>query len=624
MENNLEVIPIFFAVDDGYIPFLAVALQSLIENSSKNYYYSIKILYTNIEEENKQKISKYKKENVNIEFVDLNYYIKKVKDKLYTRDYYTKTTYFRLFIPNLYPQYDKAIYLDSDIVVLGDIAELYNVNMGNNLIAAAPDDVIQTTKVFQEYVEKVVGVADYRNYFNAGILLMNLDEFRKFNFQEKFLYLLETIKFTVAQDQDYLNRLCKGKVKIIDKAWDRMPIAIDDMKEEDIKVIHYNLAYKPWHFENVLYKDYFWKYAQKTEFYKQIEDIRKSYTEEERFKDMEQYKKLQDLAKKESDCVGDDRNYRKSKESTLHRKYGKYFKYKNSLKEERNIPKSQSRLEVLKKIEDLERNGIFDVDVEEDPPTIPLDAKDVDYLKQKETSKIMRKVAIKVGEGFVNVLMRNNKLIIKQINGIENMKNVKTGAMITCNHFNPFDSFTVEKVFRISGQSKSKKLYKVIREGNYTNFSGLYGFFFRNCDTLPLSSNKKTMVAFMKAVDTILKRKDFILIYPEQSMWWNYRKPKPLKDGAFKIAARNNVPVIPVFITMQDSEIIGDDGFPVQEYIVNIEEPIYPDEKLSEKENANIMKDKNFEVWKKVYEEFYNMPLQYNTRKEDDKEFIDE
>mgnify|MGYP003182217966 FL=1 len=624
MENNLEVIPIFFAVDDGYIPFLAVALQSLIENSSKNYYYSIKILYTNIEEENKQKISKYKKENVNIEFVDLNYYIKKVKDKLYTRDYYTKTTYFRLFIPNLYPQYDKAIYLDSDIVVLGDIAELYNVNMGNNLIAAAPDDVIQTTKVFQEYVEKVVGVADYRNYFNAGILLMNLDEFRKFNFQEKFLYLLETIKFTVAQDQDYLNRLCKGKVKIIDKAWDRMPIAIDDMKEEDIKVIHYNLAYKPWHFENVLYKDYFWKYAQKTEFYKQIEDIRKSYTEEERFKDMEQYKKLQDLAKKESDCVGDDRNYRKSKESTLHRKYGKYFKYKNSLKEERNIPKSQSRLEVLKKIEDLERNGIFDVDVEEDPPTIPLDAKDVDYLKQKETSKIMRKVAIKVGEGFVNVLMRNNKLIIKQINGIENMKNVKTGAMITCNHFNPFDSFTVEKVFRISGQSKSKKLYKVIREGNYTNFSGLYGFFFRNCDTLPLSSNKKTMVAFMKAVDTILKRKDFILIYPEQSMWWNYRKPKPLKDGAFKIAARNNVPVIPIFITMQDSEIIGDDGFPVQEYIVNIEEPIYPDEKLSEKENTNIMRDKNFEVWKKVYEEFYNMPLQYNTIKEDDKEFIDE
>lgn len=245
MENNLEVIPIFFAIDDGYMPFLAVALESLIENSSKKYYYSIKILYTNISEENKKKINKYKRENVNIEFVDLNYYIEKVKDKLYTRDYYTNTTYFRLFIANLYPQYNKAIYLDSDIVVLGDIAELYNQDMGDNLIAAAPDDVIQTTKVFQEYAEKVVGVADYRNYFNAGILLMNLDEFRKFDFQNKFLYLLETIKFTVAQDQDYLNRLCKGKVKIIDKAWDTMPIGNETLEEKDLKIIHYNLADKP-------------------------------------------------------------------------------------------------------------------------------------------------------------------------------------------------------------------------------------------------------------------------------------------------------------------------------------------------------------------------------------------
>ena len=102
MKEDLKTIPIFFAVDDEYIPFLAVALQSLIENSSDENYYSIKVLYTNIREENKEKINKYEKENVDIEFVDLNYYIEKVKDKLYTRDYYSKTTYFRLFIPELY------------------------------------------------------------------------------------------------------------------------------------------------------------------------------------------------------------------------------------------------------------------------------------------------------------------------------------------------------------------------------------------------------------------------------------------------------------------------------------------------------------------------------------------
>ena len=592
MENNLEVIPIFFAIDDGYMPFLAVALESLIENSSKKYYYSIKILYTNISEENKKKINKYKRENVNIEFVDLNYYIEKVKDKLYTRDYYTNTTYFRLFIANLYPQYNKAIYLDSDIVVLGDIAELYNQDMGDNLIAAAPDDVIQTTKVFQEYAEKVVGVADYRNYFNAGILLMNLDEFRKFDFQNKFLYLLETIKFTVAQDQDYLNRLCKGKVKIIDKAWDTMPIGNETLEEKDLKIVHYNLADKPWHYDNIKYKEYFWKYAKKTEYYNEICKIKENYSEEERFNDMQQYKNLKSLAQKEADCVGDDRKYRRDIIM---------------------VEKSKDRLEILEKIKKLEESGIFDKDVENDPPTITLEPDDIDYLRTSKTSKIKSKMANQMAKKFLKDLLRDNKLIIKEVIGIENLQNIETGAILTCNHFNPYDSFTVEKVFRMAGEDKKRKLFKVIREGNYTNFPGMYGFFFRNCDTLPLSSNKRTMIKFIKAVDVILKRGDFILIYPEQSMWWNYRKPKPLKNGAFNFAARNHVPVIPIFITMEDSDIIGEDGFPVQEYTVNIEKPIYPDENLTEKENTEAMKEKNYEVWKNVYEDFYKMPLEYDT-----------
>ena len=86
------------------------------------------------------------------------------------------------------------------------------------------------------------------------------------------------------------------------------------------------------------------------------------------------------------------------------------------------------------------------------------------------------------------------------------------------------------------------------------------------------------------------------------------------------MAARNNVPVIPVFITMQDSDIIGEDGFPVQEYIINIEEPIYPSENLTEKGNTNVMRDKNFEVWKNVYEKFYKIPLEYLTTTENEKE----
>ena len=311
MAKTTKEIPIFFAVDDGYSPFLAVAIQSLIDNASAEYTYLIKILNTDISEENKRKIGKYERENVDIEFVDLNYYIQKVKDKLYTRDYYSKTTYFRLFLPNLYPQYDKVLYLDSDIVILDDIAKLYNTDMGDNLVAAAPDDVIQSMPVFQDYVEKVVGVADSRRYFNAGILLMNLPELRRFKFQEKFVYLLDKIKFAVAQDQDYLNRLCKGRVKLLDRTWDRMPIPDPKIKTEDVKLVHYNLAFKPWHFEDILYKEFFWMYAQETEYFEDIQRIKENFTEEDRIRGEESHKKLMKLAKKESDCVGDDRKYRK-------------------------------------------------------------------------------------------------------------------------------------------------------------------------------------------------------------------------------------------------------------------------------------------------------------------------
>ena len=305
MNKEVKEIPIFFAVDDGYIPFLAVSMQSLIDNSSKENKYAIKILYTNVSEENMLKIKKYEKENVSIEFVDLNTQLKEIRGKLYTRNYFSNTTYFRLFIPELYPQYEKALYIDSDTAILADVADLYNEDMGDNLVAGVPDGAVQTIEVFQHYVEKVVGVVDYNNYFNAGILLMNLEELRKYKFQEKFLYLLEKVKFEVAQDQDYLNRLCKGRVKLLDASWNKMPVMGED--DNNIRIVHYNLGFKPWYFDDVPYQEYFWKYAEKTEFYNKIKEIGTNYTEEDKEKDDASSAKLIELAQKEADCVGDDR-----------------------------------------------------------------------------------------------------------------------------------------------------------------------------------------------------------------------------------------------------------------------------------------------------------------------------
>lgn len=279
----------------------------------------------------------------------------------------------------------------------------------------------------------------------------------------------------------------------------------------------------------------------------------------------------------------------------------------------RQIEMDPDRLAILKRIEQLELEGRFDEDAEDDPPTIPLMPNEIDYLRKKPVSKLKARAAYGMAERFVDKLLKDGALVIKDIKGLENLNGVKTGAILTCNHFNPFDCFTVEKVFRSSIHYRKKKLFKVIREGNYTNFPGLYGFLFRNCDTLPLSQNKKTMYNFLMAVDTILKRGDFILIYAEQSLWWNYRKPKPLKNGAFKFAVKNRVPVIPLFITMEDSDRIGADGFPIQEYTVFIEEPIYPEDGLTERRQVDAMRDQNYNVWKRIYEEFYGVELTYTT-----------
>ena len=314
-------IPIFFAVDDNYIPFFGVALKSLIENASKDYKYEIKVLYTSVTTSNMNRIREYETDNVSIEFVDLNSHVSEIGDKLYTRDYFSKTTYYRLLIPELYPQYEKAIYLDSDIVVLKDISKLYNMDIGTNLLAGAPDDVIQTIEVFREYSEKVVGVSDHGNYFNAGILLMNLKELRAFKFKQKFLYLLGTIKFSVAQDQDYLNRLCKGRVKLLDKAWNKMPVSGDNIERSKINIVHYNLAFKPWHFDDVLYQEYFWKYTKKTKFFDDIMEIKSNYSDEDKKRDSEGDRKLRALAQVECDCVGDDRPKHTSKQTNTENEY---------------------------------------------------------------------------------------------------------------------------------------------------------------------------------------------------------------------------------------------------------------------------------------------------------------
>lgn len=273
------------------------------------------------------------------------------------------------------------------------------------------------------------------------------------------------------------------------------------------------------------------------------------------------------------------------------------------------MEQSAHKLELLRRIAELEKKELWHLDVEDDPETYPLMPDKVDYLNQKLSSKIKNKIANIFGARFFDKMIANRQLIIKEVRGIENFDAVKGGKIVTCNHFSVGDNYAVWVALR--DHMDGKLLYKVIREGNYTNPPKPFGLFMRHCNTLPLSSQKATMVKFMKAVAELLNRGETILIYPEQGMWWNYRKPRPMQDGAFSLAVRNNVPVVPIFITMEDSNVLDGDGFYVQEYTLHILPAIYPDQTLSRISAKQDMKTKNYEAWVKTYEEFYRKPLKY-------------
>ncbi|MBR1925838.1 MAG: 1-acyl-sn-glycerol-3-phosphate acyltransferase [Clostridia bacterium] len=269
------------------------------------------------------------------------------------------------------------------------------------------------------------------------------------------------------------------------------------------------------------------------------------------------------------------------------------------------MEKSSYRQKILNKIPEFEQKKLFDVDLEDDPPSKELMPDEVDYLGKKLSSKIKTKFAYFSAKRFMLKMIKKHKLIISKINGLENLKNLKTGAVLTCNHFNPLDSFAMEYLFR-ECKFKNKKLYRVIREGNYTNFPGFYGMIMRNCHTLPLSRNSETMKNFLRAVDYHLKNNNLVLVYPEQALWWNYKKPRPLQDGAFKFATKSDVPVVPIFITMEDTVYLDDEGYPVQAYTINVFPPIYQNKQKSKAENVFDMKKKNFQLWVNCYEKTYN------------------
>lgn len=233
------------------------------------------------------------------------------------------------------------------------------------------------------------------------------------------------------------------------------------------------------------------------------------------------------------------------------------------------------------------------------------------YIGNKD--KLSYKIKNNIARFIINIVTNiQNKET--EIVGIENIKDIKTGAIITSNHFNPLDSTVIQKVIKKIGKNR---LYIVGQEENLA-MEGIIGFIMNYADIIPITDQISYMKKdFQEILKQELIKNNYVLIYPEQEMWFNYRKPRTLKPGAYYYAAKNNVPIISCFVEIKEKEKKDNSEFYKVKYIIHILPPIYSDTEKTVKENSIIMMEKDYKQKQIAYEQAYNKKLNYKFEIED-------
>lgn len=264
---------VVLACNNNYVPYLAVTIQSIIDTASMSRKYNINILHSKITDENCKKVSSMATKNVSIKFINV---AKNIADKkLYTKHHISEETYYRALIPELLPRVNKVAYIDCDLVVVRDIAELYDVDISQYSIGAVKNFCNQ---LMVDYIESEIEIP-YRDYFNAGVLLLNLNEFRKRKIADKFFTMAQGEKKYNLMDQDMLNILCNKSVLYLDSRWnvswqhvfkrENEFALLEHYKEEyekivkDPYIVHYTTEKKAWDYKKAPLAKYFWNYANK-------------------------------------------------------------------------------------------------------------------------------------------------------------------------------------------------------------------------------------------------------------------------------------------------------------------------------------------------------------------------
>ena len=261
----------------------------------------------------------------------------------------------------------------------------------------------------------------------------------------------------------------------------------------------------------------------------------------------------------------------------------------------------------LKKQKEFELAGNFNQDEDE----INYDACDpvdetFNYLRRRYRDRFKHFFYIRTLKKYCRKI--NRQLINLKVVGRTNLFGLFGGRIVTCNHISKVDSFAVRAAVGMD--------IKFVA-ADFNNWKGKMGNISRNTGYLPIPAklNLSVMRKFNHAMEYFLRKKWSILIYPEQAMWREYKKPRPLKPGAFHYAAKYHRPIVPLFITIEDkAEHLDEEGrVNFGNYTVHILPPIYPRKDLDERENAEYLMNANFEAWRRCYERTYGIPLEYDT-----------
>ncbi|MBP9995941.1 MAG: glycosyltransferase family 8 protein [Lachnospiraceae bacterium] len=292
IKYNCSNVNICFAVDDNYAPYLKVALYSLLQNRNRGYFYNIIILHTQLSSDSMKLImSVAKDENqVEVNFTDVSALASGVDYEINT--YVSIATNYRLLLfSDMFKAYDRMLYLDCDIIVDGDIGKLYFEDMNDSLAVAVEETDFRQLGYCKKAVfldkSNPYNVDNYRTdalkmkhpetYFNAGVILLDLEKCRK-EFDVEYVFgVLQRAKYHY-NDQDVLNIIFDGKVKLVDYIWNyhnnvEFFCSLDpkiygalytDVRRKKPNIIHYVSSKKPWN-EIVPMGEYYKSYKEKSD-----------------------------------------------------------------------------------------------------------------------------------------------------------------------------------------------------------------------------------------------------------------------------------------------------------------------------------------------------------------------